>query len=507
MAGRLAFSFPLSGPDDTIDVAYGGVFNVEGGSANGIFDTLEVTDLDGEVRVDGEGFSLTGEGDLNGLPADILIAQSYAPDADGNLRTEVATTLPAGQYDRLGFPEVPGLSGPLPVQIDVTLQPSGVFRLLAGINLAQARLEVEPLGFVKPPGVAGSGWVGATLQNGVVVGDVAFSVDAMDLSASGSVALDSAGNASLLDVDRLVYGATDVSVQAAFDPSGAASIDISGRQLDASSLLDETGMSDLGVDEDSSSDPPRNISIMVDRMILNERGGLNSVVGDVATDAGSVTQLSLSARQDGGGTISASFQPIGQGDALSVRTTDAGALFSLLSQSSPIGSGWFALDAISVGGTTSGQMVVENFQVRDAPELARIMAAEPVRAQVDPLDAESITFERLEAGVVFANDRLTVRDGRASGGQLGITFDGVVNFSDDTVDMRGTFVPLYGLNSLLSGVPLIGDILYGGVGGGVFAFTYRVSGAFDSLNVSVNPLSVLAPGILRRIFFEGFPPA
>ena len=68
-------------------------------------------------------------------------------------------------------------------------------------------------------------------------------------------------------------------------------------------------------------------------------------------------------------------------------------------------------------------------------------------------------------------------------------------------------MPLYGLNSLLSGVPLIGDLLYGGLGGGVFAFTYRLSGPVESPSVSVNPLSVLAPGILRRIFFESSPPA
>lgn len=507
MSGRLAFSLPIGGPDDEIDVAYGGVFSIEGGSANGVFDTLELTDLEGEVRVDGEGFSLTGVGALNGLPADILIAQSYAPEADGNLRTEVTTTLPAGRYDLLGFPDVPGLSGPLPVRIDVTLQPSGVFRLLAGIDMTSARFEVEPLGFVKPPGVAGSGWVGATLQNGAVVGDVSFSVDAMELSAEGSVGLDDNGDASYLDVTSLVYGATDVSVQAAFDPSGAASVDVSGRQLDATSLIGDTGLTDLGIENTSSDEPPRNISVVVDRMILSENGSLNAVVADVVTDAGSVTQLTLTAQQPDGGTIAASYQPIAQGNALSVRSTDAGTLLGLFSQSSRINGGQFMLDATSVDGTTSGLLAVENFQVREAPQLARIMAAEPVQAQVDPLDAESITFERLEAQVSLTGGRLTVRDGRASGGQLGITFDGVIDLAAETVDMRGTFVPLYGLNSLLSGIPLIGDILYGGIGGGVFAFTYRISGGFDGPDVSVNPLSVLAPGILRRIFFEGFPPS
>ena len=507
MSGRLAFSFPLARRDEDMPVAYGGVFAIEGGSADGVFDSLSLTDLAGEFRVDGEGFSLTGTGALNGLPADILIAQSYEPEGDGNLRSEVSTTLPDGRYDVLGFPEIPGLSGPLPVRINATLQRDAGLRLDAAVDLTGARLEIEPLRYDKPPGSAGRGWIGATLRNGRVIGDVPFSVDAMGLTASGRVELDDEGRASFLDVDSLVYGRTDVSLQAAFAPSGAASVDIEGRQLDIAQLIGDVGLTDLGLEQGSGNEPPRNISVAVDRMILGGNRGLNDVAADMTSEAGAMTQLSLTAIHDGGGAVAASLQPIAQGDALSVRSANTGALLSLLGDTDRINGGQLALDATIVGDTTSGTLVVENFRVREAPELARIMAAEPVVAHAEPPEADSVVFNRLEADLALTGGRLTVRDGRASGGELGITMGGVADFSSDTIDFTGTFVPLYGLNSLLSGVPLIGEILYGGAGGGVFAFTYRVSGPTDAPTVSVNPLSVLAPGILRRIFFEGIPPS
>ncbi|MEM7443224.1 MAG: DUF3971 domain-containing protein [Pseudomonadota bacterium] len=506
MAGRLAFAFPLGGPDQDV-VAYGGVFDIRDGSADGLFDTLTLSGLEGQVRVDGEGFSLTGTGALNGLSADILVSQSYEPDGDGNLRSEVTTTLPDGRYDLLGFPDVPGLSGPLPVRVDVTVQPGGSYRLNAGLDLTAARLEVEPLRFTKPPGIPGRGQVSATLQNGRLLGDVAFSVDAQGLAVDGRVAVDDSGTVSFLDVPSLDYDGTDVAVQAAFNPSGAMSIDIAGRQLNISRLIGNTGLFDLGLEQGSSDDPPRNISVEVGRLILGQGRGLNDVVANVASAGGSVSQLTISATHDGGGTVSVNLLPIEGGDLVSLRSANAGALIALAGESGRISGGQLALDARIVGGSGSGALVVEDFRVREAPELARIMAAEPVSAQMDPLDVGSIRFDRLETQLSFAGNRLTVRDGRASGGQLGITFDGVADFANDTIDFSGTFVPLYGLNSLLSGVPLIGDLLYGGVGGGVFAFTYRVSGATDAPSVSVNPLSVLAPGILRRIFFEGVPPA
>jgi hypothetical protein len=60
---------------------------------------------------------------------------------------------------------------------------------------------------------------------------------------------------------------------------------------------------------------------------------------------------------------------------------------------------------------------------------------------------------------------------------------------------------------VISSIPLIGDILTGGAGGGLFAFTYTIRGSFADPSVSVNPLSVLAPGFLRRLFFEETPSA
>ena len=58
---------------------------------------------------------------------------------------------------------------------------------------------------------------------------------------------------------------------------------------------------------------------------------------------------------------------------------------------------------------------------------------------------------------------------------------------------------MYTLNSLLGNIPGLGDVLVGPKGGGVFAATYQVSGALVDPDVTVNPLSALAPGILRGL--------
>ena len=47
---------------------------------------------------------------------------------------------------------------------------------------------------------------------------------------------------------------------------------------------------------------------------------------------------------------------------------------------------------------------------------------------------------------------------------------------------------------------MLGELLTGGEGEGLFAATYQVGGTTDEPDISVNPLSVLAPGFLRRLF-------
>ena len=75
-----------------------------------------------------------------------------------------------------------------------------------------------------------------------------------------------------------------------------------------------------------------------------------------------------------------------------------------------------------------------------------------------------------------------------------------VNLDNDTIDVRGTIIPAYVLNSIVGHLPVIGDILTGGDGEGVFAATYRAQGQLKDTTITVNPLTALAPGILRDLF-------
>ena len=74
-----------------------------------------------------------------------------------------------------------------------------------------------------------------------------------------------------------------------------------------------------------------------------------------------------------------------------------------------------------------------------------------------------------------------------------------VDYARDEVHLRGTLVPLYGANNLLGQLPVVGLFL-GGEKEGLVGVTYEVVGRPGSPVLHVNPLSALAPGLLRKVF-------
>ena len=95
--------------------------------------------------------------------------------------------------------------------------------------------------------------------------------------------------------------------------------------------------------------------------------------------------------------------------------------------------------------------------------------------------------------------KLEIQDAVIYNPNIGITAQGGIDFQHSQVDMSGSFVPAYSVNTMLTKIPLVGLLLSGGENGGVFGINYRVHGSMSDPTLSVNPLSAIAPGIFHRI--------
>lgn len=194
-----------------------------------------------------------------------------------------------------------------------------------------------------------------------------------------------------------------------------------------------------------------------------------------------------------------------QNDApqLEISTNDAGSLLSFLDLYRKMENGFLSASIQLAQGRADGEIRIRDFYVKGEPTMRQLMAqGGNVRADergVMRFDPDSVQVGQLLADFGWGGGRLTVRSGVMSGPAIGMTFDGFIDFPKNTLDLSGSYVPAYALNSLLSHIPVVGVLVAGGQNEGVFALNYRLTGDISAPIVTVNPLSAIAPGLMRKI--------
>jgi hypothetical protein len=148
----------------------------------------------------------------------------------------------------------------------------------------------------------------------------------------------------------------------------------------------------------------------------------------------------------------------------------------------------------------SGTAEIEDFRIRDAPAMARVLQAMTLYGLVDLVGGPGLGFTRLIAPFRLAGPVLELSEARAFSPSLGLTAKGRIDLSADRAEIDGTVVPAYFFNSLLGRMPLLGRLFAPEQGGGLFAANYSVRGKLSDPSVTVNPLSALTPGFLRGLF-------
>ncbi len=200
----------------------------------------------------------------------------------------------------------------------------------------------------------------------------------------------------------------------------------------------------------------------------------------------------------GGGAVTAT----GNGGEMRLTTTDAGALARFADLYARLEGGNLDLVLRSKGDTSAGEAILTNFVLRDEPAFRQLVSAGRPHASEDgaaAIDPSLVRFQKMTASFERSPGKLRIQDAVIYNPYTGLTTQGLIDFEHNQIDVSGSFVPAYQVNTMLTKIPLVGVLLSGGQNDGVFGVSYRMHGPMGGPTLTVNPLSAIAPGILRRI--------
>ncbi|MGB8811721.1 MAG: AsmA-like C-terminal region-containing protein, partial [Paracoccaceae bacterium] len=239
------------------------------------------------------------------------------------------------------------------------------------------------------------------------------------------------------------------------------------------------------------------LDVRLDRVTVSEGIALTSFRGKFSPRGG--FNGSFTARVNEVAPVTGTVVPTKAGSAVRITSEDAGAVLASAGIFDNARGGALDLQLTPVGpdGHYNGTVKASRLRVKNAPALAELLSAISVVGILEQLNGEGLVFNNAEAEFRMTPDAIEITKGSAVGASLGVSMAGLYGINSKRFDMQGVISPIYLLNG-------IGAVLTR-KGEGLFGFNYRLRGTSDAPKVSVNPLSILTPGMFREIF-RGAPP-
>jgi hypothetical protein len=254
---------------------------------------------------------------------------------------------------------------------------------------------------------------------------------------------------------------------------------------------------------------PIAVTARLDRVILGPDREARDVTLRYVDDGTHWQTVVADATLRDNGKVSVRFgEPAGD-HSLKIVSNNLGAMLQLLDVSDNVKGGTVTVtgEAEDRAGRRvfAGRVDGEDYSVVKAPLFARLLQVASLSGISALLNGGGVPFTHLVGNYVYDNGIVTLAEARAYGGAIGINVAGTVDIPGSSVDLNGTLVPANTINNVLGYIPKLGNLVQGGEGQGMFAANFRIAGPMDNAQISVNPLSVLAPGFLRNLFLFDAP--
>ncbi|GAA0531953.1 hypothetical protein FHS83_002738 [Rhizomicrobium palustre] len=507
----LNFRIPLLKSVSTDQISIGIKANVNGfGLALG--PRLTITDGAVLFQIDNNKLRATGSAGIGGSASKLTLDwteefQEKPVTTKINIKGAVDDIARAA----LGLNTKDYLKGQMGVSGSLTGHRGALTQASLALDLTPTLVSLDLIAVNKPAGFPMNARLAMTFGPGSIPDTQVVRVTGPATTIAATLRFDTSGKLVNLQAPTVHIAQNDFALQVA---RGVYGIDVQlrGHSLDGSRIGAQSGGSD-----EAKFEEPFHVNAKLDRIVLREGVSLANTALDVSGVADRPATMNLSSSLSGKSPLTMTIGPTDSGRRLVMSTGDMGLLLKGVFGFTSMQGGKLDVNANFNGRVDQpgpadaadfqGKAVLKDFRVLNQPFLARLFSAGSLMGLANLMQGQGIAVDSLEVPFSSKNGVISVRDVRASGPAIGATAEGYVDRPKSVIAIKGSLVPLFGINSVLGNIPILGTLVTSKEGEGIIGMTYSVSGNSGEPSVSVNPLSALAPGILRRIFEGRIPNA
>lgn len=451
-----------------------------------------------KVLANNQGYQIRGDVKINGQPASL----DYRKPQDGDAEVKLQATLDDASRARLGLDVGPGVTGAIGVKLNGKIGgPDRESKLGVDADLTAAKVENVLPGWVKQPGRAGHVTFNVTQKpQSTRFDDVA--VDGGGASIKGSVELDQ--NGELLNAAFPVYQPSEgdkASLKAERGSDGVLRIAMRGDVFDARSFIRAATSGTSSDNKTKQRNGDFDLDIKLGAVAGFNGEAVRGVDVKLTRRSGAIRSFVLNGKVGRDTPVTGDMRGRSAGrEVMFMETDDAGALFRFTDIYSKIYGGhmWIAMDPPTIDAQPQDGLInVRDFVIRGEDKLQQVAANGQPTTQIQQ---NNISFSRARAEFTRDSGLLAIRDGIVSGPSMGATIEGRIDYNANQIRMSGTFLPAYALNNVFGQIPIVGLFLGGGSNEGLIGITYEVVGTPAQPTLRVNPVSAIAPGLLRKVF-------
>lgn len=461
--------------------------------------------------------SATGDVKVNNVPVSLVWQRIFDAPPERQPTLRLASILNEKARDELGLNINHIVKGDLPIALAVAMQRDGPPKFFMEANLTNADIFLTAIGWRKPPGQKATVTFDLSQRpdNYLVLDNFAMTGDGLNIS--GRIMFNDKRRLAAFALPEFSPNAlTKLAITGELTPQNVLKIQAKGPSYDGRQFFRSLLTAGKIADNQPSpmkDEPGLDLNVEIDTLFGYYDTTVKSVSVDAKRRGGKLNYLEGTGRLNGKSPIAVHIdQKPGHPRLLVSDATNAGSAFRLTGFYSSVHGGTMNLRVNLDGGNgvdKAGVLDIRRFEVVGDQVVGRVLSqAEKERARLKPdsrggqqvSSGERLYFDRMAVPFSVGANQFQLQDAAINGPLVGATIRGRIDFGHETLALSGTYVPFYGLNGFLQGVPLLGDILNGRANEGIFGITFAVQGRTSNPEVIVNPASVLAPGFLRHVF-------